>query len=144
MTLRVPPPPPVLSTDLRAVVDAFGSRSKSLKRELTAWTYSVSVDERERLDVDMKHFSRHDVRLSFWSDGLLWVRVCRLNDGKKGWASNLAFHGTWDAGRLLSIVTCLERTFAYVATASDVDEGQVAAIWKAAKPKWSGSVAGSS
>ena len=36
------------------------------------------------------------MRLSFWSDGEMWVRACRRAKGAhSGWAFVWAFHGSW-------------------------------------------------
>ena len=86
--------PQITSVELRAIVDAFRRKSKSLGYS-DRWSCEHSTEDGERLDIDFEGCA--DVRLSFWSDGEMWVRACRRAKGAhSGWAFVWAFHGSWD------------------------------------------------
>jgi hypothetical protein len=131
---KVPNAPHILSAELREVVEAFRSRSKALKNRLRSWEYSSTVDEKERLNVDLLDYARNDYRLVFWIDGLFWFRVCRMSPGKKGWILNVSFHGRWKESALPGMVEAFEQTASYLRTSSEVDEGHVKALWACVGP----------
>lgn len=77
---------------LTALTDAFRARSKAITYHAPNWTISREPDtDVERLNVDAE--GHHgNLRLSVWSDGGLFFRICR-GRAKKGWAFMLSFHG---------------------------------------------------
>ena len=78
-----------LLTDLTA---AFRARSKAVTYRTSSWGVSREKSEQlERMNVDAKHFN-DALRLSVWSDGVVWFRKCR-GPAKNGWKFLLSFHG---------------------------------------------------
>ena len=101
--------PQTTSGELRRIVDAFRGKSKSLSYS-DRWSCEHSTEGGERLDIDFR--GPADVRLSFWSDGVMWVRACRRAEGAHaGWAFVWAFHGSW----------------------ADVEPGQLVEMYKASR-----------
>jgi hypothetical protein len=85
--------PTTTSLELRGIVDAFRTNTRSLSYS-DRWTCEHSTEDGERLDIDFQ--GNADVRLSFWPDGKMWVRACRRAKGSHpGWAFIWAFHGSW-------------------------------------------------
>ena len=81
------------SESLTELVKAFRSRSKAVTYYSSDWNISreSSEEDPERLNVDAKHFN-NDLRLSVWSDHVVWFRKCR-GPAKNGWKFMLSFHG---------------------------------------------------
>ena len=89
MAAKVPDWPKPQSNLLSEIVLAFQNRSKAIKYNLNKWTMDLEEDEGyERLNIDASVLL-HNIRLSIWSDGAMWIRVCSGN--KNGWVTNYSF-----------------------------------------------------
>lgn len=77
---------------LVTLTDAFRTRSKAITYHAPNWTISRDDEtdsERFNVDADGHHGK---LRLSIWSDGVMWMRLCR-GRAKNGWDFMLSFHG---------------------------------------------------
>lgn len=126
--------PHVVSAELKSVADAFRRKSKSLGYA-DDWTCEHTMEGGERLDIDFD-VSRGatSVRLSFWSDGAMWVRAARRADGANaGWAFVWAFHGRWTAVRTAQLVEIYEASRLHLVP-SATSESAFLDVWSPVLP----------
>ena len=77
---------------LNGLAAAFRARSKAITYHAAEWTVTRDDETQlERLNIDADgHHGK--LRLSVWTDGVLWFRLCR-GRAKNGWEFMLSFHG---------------------------------------------------
>lgn len=127
MGARVPDWPEPKAELLHGVVSAFRRRSKAVKHSLLRWDMSLETDDSlERLNVDT--FCLHDIRLSVWADGQMWIRVCKGD--KNGWELNYSFYLDLNDNDPATVVRRFEETHAYSGNQSDVKK-----IWEDFNPQ---------
>jgi hypothetical protein len=120
---------------LREIAAAFLRRHKAI-----AYHVGLSCDREfsesvagavERLNLDAG-----DLRLSVWSDGVMWLAVCVRGFGRNaGWAFKDAFHGDVQDVSAEALVGMVETTLALPFGAEpDKERQQLRGVWARVRP----------
>jgi hypothetical protein len=128
------------SSLLRAVAEGFQKRSKALRHQTKALVITrekdINSSEPERLNIDAKTIEARptQVRLSVWSDGVLWFRACQPT--KAGWSFMLAFHGQLKTSATRDMEPLFEKSLGlvYGATRKSECDQQLLSLWRAVSP----------
>jgi hypothetical protein len=122
---------------LQAVVAAFKRRRKAIAYHTnltcTREFCESSSEVIERLNLDLRSNS---LRLSVWTDGVLWVRLCRRGLGRNtGWAFMDHFYGDAQIVPAEALVAMVEQTLGLpIGTELASEREQLRAIWTSIEP----------
>jgi hypothetical protein len=120
---------------LREIAAAFLRRRKAIAYQVglsCQREFSESADGAvERLNLDAG-----DLRLSAWSDGVMWLAVCVRGFGRgAGWAFKDTFHGDVQDVSAEALVGMVETTLALTFGADpDKERQQVRRVWARVRP----------
>lgn len=116
--------PKTTSVELRGIIDAFRSRSKSLGYALrsSGWSCEHFVEGVEHLVFEFRPDTQSYIELVFWSDGLMWV-------GTRFWG----FYGRWTKVKPDQLVEMYKESTLHLGYGFD-DEQAFRAAWAQVEP----------
>ncbi|MCZ7687404.1 MAG: hypothetical protein M5U28_55170 [Sandaracinaceae bacterium] len=99
------------------------------------WECEHTIEGGGRLNIDFDVSpGATSVRLSFWSDGAMWVRASRRAEGARaGMAFVWAFHGRWTRVRAAQLVEMYQASRLHLA-ASAASEAAFLDVWSPVAP----------
>ena len=102
---------PFESALLRQIADGFERRGKAIRYHGELECSRAVEDSIERLNVDFTAIVGCRVRLSVWSDGVLWLGITEPGPRRTGgWAYRNEFHSHLDSLDACSVVERFEQT----------------------------------
>ena len=129
---------PIFETPkLAALQGAFACRRTALQHHSRVFECNRQIEkgyERVNFDYTSEQTPLTEIRLSAWSDGVMFLRACQ-GSKKKGWIYNVRFYGNLSEVAPEEVVVMFETTLVTSTQSKPSEcEGDIWSVWKDVEP----------